>query len=82
MQYNAENGVYVPEKDSELTDAQLQEILTGLAQPETVAVNQFAPLDPLAVYGSKSRLDVLVELDNPIAPGVEAGAGAAGWDFW
>ena len=72
VQYNAENGVYVPEKDTELTDAQLQEILTGLAQPETEAVNQFAPLDPLAVYGSKSRLDVLVELDNPIAPGVEA----------
>lgn len=72
VQYNAENGAYVPEKDTELTDAQLQEILAGLTQPEEAVADQYTPLDPLTIYGSTSKLDDQVILDNPEEPGTEA----------
>lgn len=85
VQYNAENGVYVPEKDTELTDAQLQEILAGLAQPEEAVADQYTPLDPLTIYGSTSKLDDQVILDNPEEPGTEAKyaiqQGVSGDDF-
>lgn len=85
VQYNAENGVYVPEKDTELTDAQLQEILAGLTQPEEAVADQYTPLDPLTIYGSTSKLDDQVILDNPEEPGTEAKLaiqhGVSGDDF-
>ena len=85
VQYNAENGAYVPEKDTELTDAQLQEILAGLTQPEEAVADQYTPLDPLTIYGSISKLDNQAELDNPTVPNVEAELaqqdGVSGDDF-
>ena len=85
VQYNAENGAYVPEKDTKLTDAQLQEILAGLTQPEEAVADQYTPLDPLTIYGSTSKLDDQVILDNPEEPGTEAKLaiehGVSGDDF-